>query len=424
LTLRILMVSPAPPTPLKARLYRFALGLAAEAEVHVAFVEETIGSRVPPRIRENAMMRLGQVGVSLHPLRWSPAAPFHSGWNLLVRGLSARESLFRERGLRRQLEAVYTSVAPDVVHVDRARAASLVETVGAPTLIDFTDPIGWYLSTRAAGARGLVRVLLEEEARRAWRLEGALAGTGTLLCFASDLGAKAFLARYPEARTCVIPNPLPEPPVSPPMPLVGTRPRIGFWGNLGFWPNIESLEDFCWRVWPSVRRELPTAALHVAGSRPSARVLRLQRLEGITLHPDPTDMQAFVAACDIAIAPLSICAGISNKILEALAQGIPVVATETACAGLPCSIAREVPVASSPEAWARALSVAWAQRDEGRAVPGGLLDLLWRDLAPAAVTRDLLAAYQDVMGTGRGRPPGPADANDDIDRPGGRRTGT
>ena len=48
--MRVLMVSPAPPTALKPRLYRFALELAARVEVHVAFVEETLGSKVPPDI--------------------------------------------------------------------------------------------------------------------------------------------------------------------------------------------------------------------------------------------------------------------------------------------------------------------------------------------------------------------------------------
>jgi glycosyltransferase involved in cell wall biosynthesis len=58
------------------------------------------------------------------------------------------------------------------------------------------------------------------------------------------------------------------------------------------------------------------------------------------------DVRPYVLAADMAIAPLQIARGIQNKVLEALACGKPVIATEQAATGIDCQdgllIARSV----------------------------------------------------------------------------------
>ena len=54
----------------------------------------------------------------------------------------------------------------------------------------------------------------------------------------------------------------------------------------------------------------------------------------------------------MAVAPLTIAAGVQNKILEAMSSGLPVVATPRAAQGLTQSVAEVVEIGETPDAFA------------------------------------------------------------------------
>ena len=164
---------------------------------------------------------------------------------------------------------------------------------------------------------------------------------------------------------------------------------------------MEAIEGFCSQVWPTVKRTLPSASLHIAGCWPHRRVARLGELASVSVHSNPTDMAAFVAACDIAISPLITCAGFPNKVAEAVQGGVPIVATNEACAGLPRAIAKEIAIASSAEEWAQALAQIWTHRDWSHSEARRLRALLAEHLASSGtIVRSLIGAYQDARDNG------------------------
>jgi len=135
-----------------------------------------------------------------------------------------------------------------------------------------------------------------------------------------------------------------------------------FWGRLDFGPNIQALDWFCQRIWPEVRRRVPTAVLTVMGFSAGQQVRALADSPGIRLVCDAPDIRSVVAENRIAILPMISGGGIKNKLLEAAAMGKAIVCTSRALGGL-----RSTPpavVADNENEWVESLVRLWGSDDE------------------------------------------------------------
>jgi glycosyltransferase involved in cell wall biosynthesis len=131
--------------------------------------------------------------------------------------------------------------------------------------------------------------------------------------------------------------------------------RVCLTGNLGYFPTAHGASWFLDEVWPKLRARLPQARMRLAGARPTRQLRTAARRAGAELVVDPPDIAAELARADAAVAPLFAGSGVPVKLLEALAAGVPVVATPWAAAGLEPELAARIRTGDSAEAWANAL---------------------------------------------------------------------
>ena len=88
------------------------------------------------------------------------------------------------------------------------------------------------------------------------------------------------------------------------------------------------------------------------------------------------DIRQYLARARVSVAPFAIAAGIPNKILEAMAYGLPVVATRRATQGLSPGVAEAVEIGETTEEFAaQRLCTFWGIakspiREEWKAGPG------------------------------------------------------
>jgi sugar transferase (PEP-CTERM/EpsH1 system associated) len=108
-------------------------------------------------------------------------------------------------------------------------------------------------------------------------------------------------------------------------------------GAMDYWPNAEAAVWFAKEVLPSVRQSVPAAAFYIVGSDPLPEVRQLERLPGVTVTGRVPDIRSYLAHASIAVAPLRVGRGVQNKVLEAMAMALPVVATPDATEGLDVS---------------------------------------------------------------------------------------
>jgi glycosyltransferase involved in cell wall biosynthesis len=89
---------------------------------------------------------------------------------------------------------------------------------------------------------------------------------------------------------------------------------------------------------PALRKHYTSAMLAITGGGAPYREPWLKNVGSIAYD----DFAGFVAACGVAVAPIFSGSGTRLKILEAMAAGIPVVATEKAAEGLSVTHGRDI----------------------------------------------------------------------------------
>lgn len=221
--------------------------------------------------------------------------------------------------------------------------AAIPSIAEGPVMMDLDDDDAALLRKRAAIARsrgdrdGAAWLEAEADAFDAAIL--AAAPRVAVFTAASDEVRASVDARLAPGRIVTVPNAMPP---APDRRAPGPRDGLIFVGNLGYEPNTDGLLWFVREVWPHVRAAAGATRLRICGSGPSPQVARAAAAPGVELHADPADLTALYARSSVAIAPLRLGSGTRIKILEAAAQGVPVVATGKAAEGLAPSIIAEI----------------------------------------------------------------------------------
>lgn len=136
-------------------------------------------------------------------------------------------------------------------------------------------------------------------------------------------------ALAPGARVRYVPNVVDVRRIAPRFSQPGKR-RSLFLADFTYAPNLRGLDFLLEDVYPRVWKELPDAELLLAG----------RGLERLPARPQVTqlgyveDVAATYALADCALAPLRDGGGSPLKFIEALAYGLPVIATPRAAKGL------------------------------------------------------------------------------------------
>ena len=133
------------------------------------------------------------------------------------------------------------------------------------------------------------------------------------------------------------------------------EPRIMFLGNLGVPHNVDSAVFIAREVWPRVRARRPDARLVLAGAGPTPEVRKLADLPGVEVTGPVPDLRTLWKTAHVMLAPLRFSAGIQNKLLEAMAAGVPVVTTPGAAAAIGARPGEHALVSESADGLAEAV---------------------------------------------------------------------
>jgi glycosyltransferase involved in cell wall biosynthesis len=118
---------------------------------------------------------------------------------------------------------------------------------------------------------------------------------------------------------------------------------------MDYYPNQECMQRFCDQVWPLLLARRPGMKLLIVGADPSLEMRRLGERPGVTVTGSVPDVRPFVRRSAAMVAPLAIARGTQNKILEAMAMGVPVITSSTAAGGVDAVPGEHLRVADSPE---------------------------------------------------------------------------
>jgi len=232
-------------------------------------------------------------------------------------------------------EANATGRPFDVLHIEHLRGASAADLntqLGIWTVFDAVDCISELARlTWRHNPAPLTRLVAWREEQPTRRLERTFASAADVTTVVAQRDADALRAFSPEARIEVIPNGVRC--LSAPL-VLSPEPVVVFTGKLSYHANQAAIRWFIDAIWPMVLPTVPDARLVVAGADPPGWLVARSGSQRVTVLANPPEMQKVIASARVAIAPMPYSVGIQNKILEAMAAGLPVVATAAARGGL------------------------------------------------------------------------------------------
>ncbi len=153
----------------------------------------------------------------------------------------------------------------------------------------------------------------------------------------------------------IVPNTVPRPETIPAIlpAKMSVAPKLLFLGHLGYAPNIEAASLLIGMM-PAVVERLPNATLTIAGRSPHRTILaRVNPHVRVVANPD--SVQALLQNADIAVLPLRRGGGTRIKALEAMAWGLPLVATGKSVEGLGLRDGIHVTLAETPDSFITAI---------------------------------------------------------------------
>jgi glycosyltransferase involved in cell wall biosynthesis len=153
-------------------------------------------------------------------------------------------------------------------------------------------------------------------------------------------------------------------------------------GTMYWPPNIDGVKWFVERVYPLIRQRRPDVRFDVIGARPPAELLALNDAGlGIRVTDYVEDCTPYQQQAAVMVVPLRAGGGMRVKILNGLAEGIPIVSTTLGCEGIEVTPGRDILVGDTPEAFgAEVLRVlndpdlGWQLAANGRLLAEGVYD--------------------------------------------------
>jgi glycosyltransferase involved in cell wall biosynthesis len=118
-------------------------------------------------------------------------------------------------------------------------------------------------------------------------------------------------------------------------------------------PNVDAVEYFARDIFPLILEKVPRARFIIAGQRPVKKVLQLAS-DKIAITGFVKDLSTMYRRAAIVVAPLRFGAGTQNKVLEAMATGVPVVSRNIGFNGLNIQSGEGVILATDTQAFAAA----------------------------------------------------------------------
>mgnify|MGYP000145860136 CR=1 FL=1 len=262
-------------------------------------------------------------------------------WRSILNGIPALFSrtplqiaYFKSAKMKRMVRFAAKRYDIDIVHTQHLRMSQYTNAIDLPKLLDLPDAFSLYFKRRKETDRPLINRLIDTiESGRLARAEKIIKQYDrTLVCSVED---KKYLEKLHKTDNVDI--------LLNGVDLETFDVRDGhdyshnntvlFTGNMDYAPNVDGVLYFAKEMWPTIAAKFPNTKFIIAGQRPVEAVKKLigNRIEVTGFVPDIREMYE---RASVVIAPLRFGAGTQNKVLEAMAMGVPTVCTHIGFEGL------------------------------------------------------------------------------------------
>lgn len=270
-----------------------------------------------------AKRKLESLGISVELIQWKKTVAVANAMLAIFKPEAAFQcALFESAHFQKVFQSILFEFKPDAVYAVTIRALGNVGSYGGPIFVDLVDSMALNFSRRIDMASGLKRFVLNMEYERVKEYEKKVAQRANRSFVVSSIDQKVIGSD----KVGVIP-----------LGIDGQQffmnsdgraePVVIFTGNMNYKPNVDAVLWFYRHCWNKLKLALPECRLVIAGSNPTNEVVALRSDNTVTVTGRVASLAALINAALVSIAPMQSGSGMQFKILEAMACGVPVVAT-------------------------------------------------------------------------------------------------
>lgn len=344
--MRILYITPYLPSSVRIR----PLGFIRELSQRHAI---TLVTLVHPRAEMRFLEEVRPYCQAIYPLTLDRSAALARCLLSLPTKMPLSVAYTHSAQLRRTVRDLARRGGYDLVHIEFARAAPLVTELAGqdmPRVYDAVDSMTLASArTFRASHSPLRKALAVLEWLKFRRFEAWAIRQFDRVLVSSPADRDALADRAPDAPISVLPNGV-DIEYFAPRQIGGNAelPTIAFLARLNYHANVSSILHFYRHIFPLIRAKFPQVRLLLIGRDPAPAVQALAADPYVKITGYVPDVRPYLARVTVSICPMRVGAGISNKVLESMAMGLPVVATPLATEALAIEHDRELLIADDP----------------------------------------------------------------------------
>ncbi len=316
--MKIVFLTSRFPYPLekgdKLRAYHQIKSLALEHEVHLLSITDLT-------LPKSYFEKIYEITPHIHVVQMSPWERYNSLLKCLIHQRPFQIGWFYSPSAASLLGSIIDKINPDHIICQLPRMAEYVRYSKFPKTLDYMDSFGIGMMRRAQVAGMWTSWLYKLEAQRMLTYEEELSTDFDHLTIISEQDKNSFKFEQ-KNNMVVIPNGIDHNYFQF---NAGIKKEydIIFIGNMGYLPNIEAAEYIVHQILPLCPQ---TFKVCISGATPAPRVAKLQSIQ-VTIQGWVEDIRGAYSKGKIFVTPMWSGTGQQNKILEAMAMGIPCITT-------------------------------------------------------------------------------------------------
>lgn len=304
----------------KLRAYHQLVDLSAHFEIHLMCTTDR-------SISEADFMKVASICAKIHVFKLRK-------WRILLNlGLSLLDQkpfqvwYFHQPWIHKQMQVILKEIQPHHIYCQLIRSTEYVKNYhNCPKTLDYMDALSKGMERRIEKAWGLKKWVFKQENKRLTKYERQVFDyfENHTIISAQD---RNYIMHPNRGSIALIPNGVDQRffeiiPATKQFSLV-------FTGNMGYPPNVEAAEFIATEIMPLVLKQHPTLNCLISGANPAPQLQSLVR-PNFRIGGWVEDMRTSYVSSRIFVAPMMIGSGLQNKLLEAMAMGLPCITTSLA----------------------------------------------------------------------------------------------
>ena len=234
--------------------------------------------------------------------------------------------LYSSKSFQHEVDTLLDQEHFDIAYAHFARLAHFLRAYHMPKIIDFQDSFEKNMKDRYLKEKNVfikIAALIESKRMKVYEKHVSQDFSYSTVVSERDLDPH-------RTNMFVVPNGLQDVKT---LQVRDTKANgLLFMGNMSYFPNEDAALFLIKEVMPILSKQLPNVKLYIVGNLPSKKLQKYHSRHIVVTGFVP-DMYPFIAKSRIAVAPLRYGTGMQNKVLDAMAAGIPQIVSRRAAEG-------------------------------------------------------------------------------------------